>query len=612
MQQFKRAVRSAILYATMLVLTGAPSAAVYASGDYYDAENDKWNNSEWVYNPTTKQYEAAPTPTPTPSPTPEQPAEDATQNPPATDNATDSTDSSAADSTTQTGPASNNTTDHDTTVNSDTNIDNKSTIDNTLDSNATTGNAGVTQNTYGGDAKTGDASADATIVSSVHSTVGTGETSGIAHFTIDLYGDINGDIVVGPAMANAEVDKTTNINSNTNVNNDSSITNNINLTAQSGNAEVSGNTVAGSAQSGDARAVANLINLINTVIAANKSFVGTINIHGNLNGDILLSPEFIPQLLASNGNNTTESNVNMPLATNINDDQTIVNNVDLQATTGTATVKDNTSAGSAQSGTAQTNLQILNLTGHEVDAENSVLVFVNVKGKWVGMILDAPGSTAAAFGSGVTRNDVTLAGTSNLNNKASITNNINVAAISGDATVSSNTSGGDAKTGNASASANIANIIGSKFNLSGWFAVLFINIDGDWTGWALKDTDAGNKITGAVQIASSETPPPPVGTPNVRLGYVPHVSDEYGQLVSGAAQSGANDPYAAAVLASATKNTNGTLTTPLIPAPSPREDPFSVILMAGGFGVAGISGIAWAARRLLELRAANRVSELAP
>jgi hypothetical protein len=608
MQQFKRAVRSAILYATMLVLIGAPSAAVYASDDYYDAENDKWNSSEWVYNPTTKQYEAAPTPTPSPTPTPEPPAEET--NPPA-DN-TPSTDSSAADITAQTGPSSNSTVTDDTTANSDTNINNKSTIDNSLDSNASTGNAGVMQNTNGGNATTGDASADATIVSSVHSTVGTGETSGIAHFTIDLYGDVNGDIVVGPAMANAEVDKTTNINSNTNVNNDASITNNINLTAQSGDATVSGNTMAGSAQSGDARAVANLINLINTVIAANKSFVGTINIHGNLNGDILLSPEFIPQLLAANGDSTVESNINMPLSTNINDNQTIVNNVDLQATSGTATVTDNTSAGSAQSGTAQTDLQILNLTGHEVDAENSVLVFVNVKGKWVGMIMDAPGSTAAAFGSGVTRNDVNLASTSNLNNKASITNNINVAAISGDATVSSNTSGGDAKTGNASASANIANIIGSKFNLSGWFAVLFINIDGDWTGWALKDTDAGNKIAGAVQIASSATPPPSVGAPNVRLGYIPQVSDDYGQLVNGVSQSGANDPYAAAVLASATKNSNGSLSTPLIPVPSPREDPFSVILMVGGFGVAGISGIAWAARRLLELRAANRVSELAP
>lgn len=357
--------------------------------------------------------------------------------------------------------------------------------------------------------------------------------------------------------------------------------------------------MAGSAQSGDAKAVVNLLNLVNTVVAANQSFVGTINIHGNLNGDILLSPEFIPQLLGSNADSKVEQNYNMPLSTNINDDQTIVNNVNLNATSGTATVKDNTSAGTATTGDAQTNLQILNLTGHEVVAENSILVFVNVKGKWVGMILDAPGATAAAFGTGVISNNVTAANTTNVNNKAAITNNVNVTAVSGDANVESNTSGGDAKTGNAFAGANIANISNSKFTLSGWFAVLYINIDGDWTGLALKNSDAGDEIAEVVPIASSEPPvQQSVGRPNVRLGFVPKVTPDVSQVVSNAATSD-QDPYAAAVLASAVKNDKLEPTQNLTQTMSPREDPFSVILMIGGFGVAGISALAWVVRRIL-------------
>lgn len=600
MQKLKRIARTGALYVAALALVISPSVTAVHAEDrddrtyYYDSVSGQWNSDKWVYNPETKVYEPAPVPKPTPSqtPAPDQSTDESQEAP--------SADSSAADSTiTGGGPSSNNQIDEDTNSSSDTTINNGTQVNNDLDSDASTGEAGVRQNTNGGNAQSGNASADATIINSVHSTVGSGENTGVARFTIDLYGDVNGDIVVGPTMGNAQVDKTTNINSNTNVNNSDSITNNIDLTAKSGNADVTGNTTAGSAQSGDARAVANVLNLVNTVIAANKSFVGTINIHGNLNGDILISPEFIPQLLGSNGDSQIVENFNMPLTTNINDDHTIVNNVDLNATSGTASVKDNTAAGSAHSGTAQTDLQILNLTGHEVVAENSVLVFVNVKGKWVGMILDAPNATAAAYGSGVIKKDVTLASNTNLNNKAAITNNINVTAVSGDASVESNTSGGDAKTGNANASANIANISGSKFSLSGWFAVLYINIDGDWTGWALKDTEAGDKIESVAPVVASAPPVQKVGTPNVSLGFVPRTNTAVSQAIDTTSSLGEGDEYAKAVLASATSDVLGDSDAKpvLKQTMSPREDPFSTVLMIGGFGLASVVGLLWVFRR---------------
>lgn len=608
MQNLKRAARIGILYISAFVLIVSPSMAVHAAEDetyYYDEATGQWNSSKWVYNPVTKVYEPAPVAKPSPSPTP--------STTPAPEQSTDdegdsSEDTSAADTTTGgSGPSSNNSVDQDTDIDSTTNINSNKEVNNDLDSNATSGNAGVKQNTKGGDAKTGNASGDATIVNSVHSTVGNDKKSGVAHFTIDLYGDVNGDIVIGPdATKNAT--KTTDINSKTNVNNNDTITNNVDLTATSGDAAVSGNTVAGSAQSGDANAVVNLLNLVNTVIAANESFVGTINIHGNLNGDILMSPEFIPQLLASNADNVTEMEFNMPLSTNINDDQTIVNNIDLSATSGTASVKDNTSAGSAKTGSAQTKLQVLNLTGREVDAESGLLIFVNVKGTWVGLLMDAPGATAAAYGSGVTKNSTTLSDTVNVNNQTAITNNINVAAVSGDASVESNTSGGDATTGDAYASANVANISNSKFNFKKRLTILYINIFGDWKGLALQNSEAGDVIETVTEVASS-TPvqTASVGAPNVKLGFVPRASSPVNQAVSVASQSG-GDSYPAAVLASAINNEGGqVLGQTLKPTLSPREDPFSTILMIGGFGVAGISAIIWSARRLLEMRASRIV-----
>lgn len=585
MLKIKRILRLSVLYITSVVLISSPSAAVFAEDETYtyDPATGRWNSTKWVYDPATGVYVPANAPQ-SPPPAPEQSTEPEEEE--------ESVDSSVAEID-NAGPSSNNQASDNSETDSTTNINNGTTVTNDIDSNATTGDAGVKQNSNGGDAQTGNANADATIVNSVHSTVGSGENSGVANFTIDLYGDVHGDIVIGPStFANTEVDKNKTFNSETNINNNDSITNNVDLSAQSGDAEVSGNTAAGSAQSGDARAVANLLNLVNTVIAANKSFVGTINIHGNMYGDILLSPEFIPQLIGSNA--VSDSTSDLAVATHINDDKTIVNNIELEATSGTATVKDNTSAGDASTGDAQTSLQILNLTGHEVVAENSILVFVNVKGKWVGLIMDAPGATAAAFGTGVVSHNINANSTTNVNSKTAITNNIKLSAASGDATVAGNTSAGGAKTGDAYAGACIANIIGSKFILSGFFAVLCINIDEDFIGKVRTTSDQ------VVSAAGFDTPPPSSpNLSNVSIKYVAHQnkSAQPAGVSTEAVVDGAG--YAEAVLASAMKQQPQQQTSSFVPVQSSRVDPFSEILMYAGLGILGVYGAWWAVRRFV-------------
>jgi hypothetical protein len=266
---------------------------------------------------------------------------------------------------------------------------------------------------------------------------------------------------------------------------DAAINNDIQLAATSGDAAVTGNTTAGNATTGNASVVANIINMINSVVASGSSFIGTININGNLDGDILVSPDFLPQLLAANNNQQN-------LTANLSDTQSIANNIVLDAATGQAIVAANTTAGNATTGNATTNLTLLNLTGHNVVAKDSLLVFVNVLGTWVGMIVDAaPGSTSAALGNGVTSNSVGDT-TVNSTNNAAITNNLTLRANTGDATVAHNTTAGNATTGNATASANIANISQTNIGLTGWFGVLFINVFGSWLGSFGVDTPHGN------------------------------------------------------------------------------------------------------------------------
>jgi hypothetical protein len=323
-------------------------------------------------------------------------------------------------------------------------------------------------------------------------------------------GDVNGDIMLQPMLLKAMLESaiqqpTTAIKSNT----DTTINNDLTLGAKSGDATVAGNTAAGDATSGSANTVANVVNLVNSMIAANQSFIGTVNIYGNLNGDILIAPDFIPKLLASNGGSSESTQAVGTASITSNNNESIVNNIALAAKTGQALVSGNTSAGDATTGSATTNAVIFNLTNHEVVASNSLLVFVNVLGRWVGVIVDAPtGATAAAIGDGVTKNSVAPNLVIDATNTTAITNNINLSSTSGDATVARNTFAGSALSGNATASANIANVVGNNIGLSGWFGVLFINVFGSWVGSFGLNTSAGDPIADTSSNTATGTTQP--------------------------------------------------------------------------------------------------------
>ncbi len=443
----------------------------------YNSGTGRWDSNKWQYNPATGAY----TPVPPPAPVIIQPPAPVTGPVSLTDPATTSV------STTQVAAALDSNT--------------LATLANALDSNATTGNATVSQNTTAGNATTGSATAATTILNNVNSSLSNSNNQKAANFVSNITGDVNGDIVLQPMLLKAMLESGASnpTSSIATVNNTSQLTNNVNLAATSGNAGVTGNTNAGSATTGSANTVANVMNIINSMVAANQSFVGTINIYGSLNGDILVAPGFIPQLLASNSGGTSSGSTssNTPSIVNVNDTQSIVNNVALAAASGSAAVLNNTSAGNSTTGNANTNVVIFNLSGHQIVASNSLLVFVNVLGKWVGVIVDAPtGATAAAIGNGVTANNMVAPDLIvNATNNSQIINNINLNSTSGSALVAGNTSAGNATSGNATASANIANISGSQFGLSGWFGVLFINVFGSWYGSFGIDTSAGNPPT---------------------------------------------------------------------------------------------------------------------
>lgn len=384
-------------------------------------------------------------------------------------------------------------------------------ISNNLESTAHTGDAIATMNTLAGNAVSGSASTIANVINLLQSSWDTASNA-FTTFVSNLFGDVVGDLFLDPSQAANVASNTTN-DTTINTSSNSAINNTIDLDASSGNAAVTQNTTGGDATSGNATAVANLVNAINSSINAHQSFLGVLNIFGNLNGDILMPPELLQSLMAANtvGNLNTSQITNTNVLANFDNNSTITNNIDATATSGNATVDNNTSAGNATTGDASTNLTVLNLTGRQIIGKDAMLVFVNVLGKWVGMIVNAPtGSTSAALGGGIaqnTDNDLTI----NANNNQSITNNITAHATTGDATVSDNTHGGNATSGDANTAVNLLNISDSQFSLSDWFGVLFINVFGTWNGSFGIDTAAGTITkpltqTNTPQITNNEIP----------------------------------------------------------------------------------------------------------
>jgi len=413
--------------------TTGTETPLYAETYNYDCTNNQWLQNEWHYNTDSDSYEEKWIPATT-----------------APNQATDCT-------------------------NTGTNLSAGST--NSDSSTAASGDAVVAGNGDAGNATSGTGSTEVTDTNTVNSSAAANTTT----FTVPVTGTTNGDLVLDPSQVPPSTGNTqeTQQPAVAGATTDNSLSNTITATAASGDAVVAGNGDAGNATSGNAQTIVNLINMINSAVAAGQSFIGTVNIYGDLNGNILIPQSVVDQILASN----TDANSNPNLAADTN--ESIVNNVNATAKSGNAVVADNAvNYGTATTGSATANVATLNLTNSSVIGQNVLLVLVNVLGQWTGMIVNAPaGATSAEFAGGITSDTPsTDASVIDANASLNITNNVNATATTGNALVVRNQNAGNATSGNAAVAVNILNIENSDLSSANWFGILFINVFGVWNG----------------------------------------------------------------------------------------------------------------------------------
>jgi hypothetical protein len=258
-------------------------------------------------------------------------------------------------------------------------------------------------------------------------------------------------------------------------------------------ADTGGNTVEGEGyayiQTGDAYSLVSVLNQINFTIVNSRIHLVTINIFGDLNGNIIL-PDFNS---ASPEGECHDCIVNISL----NNDAALENNIESLAVSGQNSIVTTDSA-SIVTGEAKSSVNNLNIVNTNLIGVNALALQINNLGTWNGSFIGQNSLNADSTGSC----SACIIGALDINNEANVLNNIlSVANTGGNSLTGSN---GVITTGNAYSLVSLFNFINSNFiNSVGFFG--FINIFGTWTGDVGEKSDfvINDETSGQTNIDSS-------------------------------------------------------------------------------------------------------------
>ncbi len=272
--------------------------------------------------------------------------------------------------------------------------------------------------------------------------------------------------------------------------NNAQITNTVVVRSSTGGNDASGDGGDASITTGNAYAAANVINVANTNIIDSNYLMMVVNNFGNYNGDVVLPGQsFFAQLFAHPGGGssgaTTISNTN---------NASVENNLDVNASTGDNSADGNGGASTIQTGNASAGTNVVNQVNTNIVNNTSIVLLFRIAGNWSGSIrglplglswrqtpfgisiFNTPGGGGDSNNSG-SSGDTTITNTNN----ASVTNNVQVYALTGENRADSNGGAGMISTGNAFAAANVVNVINTNAIGRNWILAI-VNILGDWTG----------------------------------------------------------------------------------------------------------------------------------
>lgn len=266
--------------------------------------------------------------------------------------------------------------------------------------------------------------------------------------------------------------------------NEANLENDINVTAISGQNQADENGGRAIMDTGDAKALANVTNVVNTNFYGSKFLFTIINIVGNFSGNLILPRQdyFLPSVGGP-----------QPAAASTQTQNTVTSedNVLTQALSGKNQLNDNTLGSSLKTGNATATSHSFSFLNQTIQGNNWFFMFFNNLGKQNSKILSwADPKSEEELGeqtvleysqdTAETETDQISPTQTTIQNNATIKNNINVKAISGQNRADGN-SFAQVTTGESLALANLFNLVNLNVLGSQW---LFgsVNILGDWDG----------------------------------------------------------------------------------------------------------------------------------
>jgi len=274
--------------------------------------------------------------------------------------------------------------------------------------------------------------------------------------------------VIDPEAIEAELLKIVNENK-------AKVKNNVETTANTGDNEIKGEENS-SIETGDATAISNTVNVINSNIIGENWLIAMINIYGEWRGDLIVPGKDLLTLSSTEEYDLID-------ITNENKAE-VENNIETTANTGENVIKGGDESNIA-TGDAYADSQTLNYVNQNIIESNWFFLMINNMGHWTGQVFnpdDESGSPSFSYDFGIIENgkEIIKALIVHNTNEAKVTNNITTTANTGDNKIKKG-SEAEIKTGDASAVSRVVNFINTNIIGSNWL-IAIVNIMGKWEG----------------------------------------------------------------------------------------------------------------------------------
>lgn len=268
-----------------------------------------------------------------------------------------------------------------------TSVTNQATVTNTVTSVANTGNNTATS-PNGAAVTTGNAYS---IVSDLNRVNFIAIDSVVHVVTINIFGTLNGDIILPVPVASTASDQCPQCSGNTTVTNTATVTNSVTSGANTGDNTVTAST-SGSVQTGDATSQVSINNLVNTVLIGDNVFSLYIIPFGTWNGNFVgyqsVDPNTLNTMVIQGTNGQTAGS--SFTATN---SATVTNVINSQANTGSNSVQ--AGSGIILTGNALSDVSLINLVNTVLYKTTAFFGFINIFGTWNGNVGDLQSLAAA-------------------------------------------------------------------------------------------------------------------------------------------------------------------------------------------------------------------------